>query len=186
MIRSRLHWQIYVQMLLQFHVMQEMMINSFNYLLEILPPNEQLEEPFTGMCCGSPLTCNIMLNCAIHFLQVDLTMTIGKQQVYQSLLYCVVQHSIFTINHCMALEITLPSDCDEIISISQGFWQKSTRDSALDGFLVRIKAPLQEKCGGTLSAYYSGHYCCYGLNVQVICNSINCCFFSLQLLPQGK
>jgi hypothetical protein len=32
-----------------------------------------------------------------------------------------------------------------------------------------------EQFGGNVSAYYSGHYCCYGIYLQAICDS-NCCF----------
>jgi hypothetical protein len=69
-----------------------------------------------------------------------------------------------------------------LISIAEGFQQKSTGDGAmngcvgaLDGFLLRLKAPLPEQCCGNVSAYYSGHYYCYGRNLQAVCIS-NCCF----------
>ncbi len=70
----------------------------------------------------------------------------------------VIWHTIHAVDHCVALEIRLPSD-EEIISIAKGFWQKSTGDDAmngcvgaLDGFLVRLKALSLEECGGHVSA----------------------------------
>jgi hypothetical protein len=70
MTRSRLHWQHHIQMLLhenQFHIMYRITISSFNNHLELLSPNLQLNERFAQMCCGAPITCDIMLHCTIHF-----------------------------------------------------------------------------------------------------------------------
>jgi hypothetical protein len=48
--------------------------------------------------------------------------------------YRVVWHTIFTINHCAALDIKLPSDSDEINSTTEGFqWKSSTGDGAMNG-----------------------------------------------------
>jgi hypothetical protein len=56
---------------------------------------------------------------------------------------------------------------------------------ALDGFLLRIKALSQEECGGNVPAYYSGQYCCYGVNVQPMCDS-ECCFLYFSVAAPGK
>jgi hypothetical protein len=108
MTRSRLRWQHHVQMLLhenQFHVMYRMTIGSFNNLLELLSSNLQLNERFARMCCSAPITCDIMLHCTIRFLaggsyhDIRQTASISKASFYR-----IVWHTIFTINHCAALD----------------------------------------------------------------------------------
>ena len=173
--------------------MYRMTISSFNNLLELLSPNLQLNERFAQMCCGAPIACDIMLHCTIHFLaggsyrDIRQTASISKASFYR-----FVWHTIFTINHCAALDIKLPSDSDEINSTAEGFPWKSTGGGAmngcvgaLDGFLLRIKAPSQEECRGNVSTYYSGHYCCYGVNVQAMCDS-ECCFLYFSVAAPGK
>jgi hypothetical protein len=105
--------------------------------------------------------------------------------------YRVIWDAIHAINHCAALETRLPSD-NEIISIVEGFGQKSTGNGAmngcvgaLDGFSVRLKALSPEECGGNVSAYYSGHYCYYGINLQAFCNR-NYCFLYFAVATPGK
>jgi len=41
---------------------------------------------------------------------------------------------------------------------------------ALDGWLCRIKVPTQKETAN-ISAYFSGHYQCYGVNVQACCDA---------------
>jgi hypothetical protein len=118
-----------------------------------------------------------MLHCTIHFLAGGSYCDIRRMaSISKASFYHLVWHTIFTINHCAVLDIKLPSDSDEINSTAKG------GDSAmngcvgsLDGFLLRIKASSQEKCGGNVSTYYSGHCYCYRVNVQTMCNS-KCCF----------
>ena len=40
----------------------------------------------------------------------------------------------------------------------------------IDGLLIEIKCPSESKCGNSPNSYYSGHYCCYGLNIQAVCD----------------
>ncbi len=81
------------------------------------------------------------------------------------------------IKQCTHLDVSLPNNADEMKAICEGFQSKSTGQGprygcvgSLDGYLLRIKAPTAEECGGNVPAYYSGHYC-YRLNVQALCDS---------------
>ena len=40
----------------------------------------------------------------------------------------------------------------------------------IDGLLIEIKCPSESECGNSPNSYYSGHYCCYGLNIQAVCD----------------
>jgi hypothetical protein len=126
---------------------------------------------YCQLCCGVPITSKVMLHCTICFLAGRSYRNIRHIAcTSKASFYHLIWHTIHAISHCAALKIKLPSD-DEIISIGEGFEQKqkSTRDNAincfvgaLDGCLVRLKALSPEECGGNVSVYYSGHYCCYG------------------------
>jgi hypothetical protein len=51
-------------------------------------------------------------------------------------------------------------------------------------FLLQIKAPSHEEYG-YVPAYYSGHSCCYGSNVQAMCDS-ECRLLLYALAAPGK
>jgi hypothetical protein len=53
-----------------------------------------------------------------------------------------------------------------------------------DGFLLQIKAPSHVECGNA-PAYNSGHYCCYGISVQAMCDS-ECHLLFYSLAAPGK
>jgi hypothetical protein len=56
-------------------------------------------------------------------------------------------------------------------------------DGALDGWLCRIRVPSSSEVI-KVQSYFSGHYQCYGLNVQVTCDA-SCRFTSLSVLCPG-
>jgi hypothetical protein len=49
---------------------------------------------------------------------------------------------------------------------------------------MRISAPSWDQCGN-VGAYFSGHYCTYGVNVQAICDA-DCCFTFFCIALPGK
>jgi hypothetical protein len=83
-----------------------------------------------------------------------------------------VWHTIDCINKSPALDVKLPS-IDELNYIWEGFERVSTYGvlngciRALDGYLLQITAPSFAKCQ-TVAAYFSGHYCTYGINVRAV------------------
>jgi hypothetical protein len=193
--RSRIRWQQHVQLLLhenQFHIMYWMSLQSFNKLLELLSPTLQLNERFGMLSSGEPKTCENMLHCTLRFLaggsyhDIRQTASISKASFYR-----IIWHTITTINNCASLAIKLPMAIDELTAVADGVKSKSTGEGAmtgcvrsLDGFLLRIKALFHAECGNVL-AYYSGHYCCYGINVQAMCDS-ECHFLFYPLAAPGK
>jgi hypothetical protein len=54
---------------------------------------------------------------------------------------------------------------------------------AIDGLLAVVKCPSMKDRDNNPCSYYSGHYCCHGLNIQAICD-VPCCITFLQLLLQ--
>ena len=53
--------------------------------------------------------------------------------------------------------------------------------SILDGYVLNIIAPCNV---GNQKAYYSGHYCCYGVNIQASCDA-DCRFTFIEVCGPG-
>ncbi len=119
-----------------------------------------------------------MMHCTIHYLaggsfhDIRATVSISKPSFYR-----LVWHTIHCINRCEALDINLPKP-KELNNVREGF-QRISKDGvtngcigALDGYLMRITAPSFAECGN-VGAYFSGHYCTYGVNAQAMCNANN-------------
>jgi hypothetical protein len=84
---------------------------------------------------------------------------------------------IQAVNICDLLKVKFPTFAVEICSVQAGFCNISSNSvltgcvGAIDGLLVVIKCPFMKTSDNNPSSYYSGHYCCHGLNVQAICDS---------------
>ncbi len=175
----------------QFHIMYHTTIGSFNKLLDLLLPILQLDERFGRLSSGEPISNKIMLHCTTRYFagrsyhDIRQTASISKPSFY-----CVIWHTITTINNCAPLAVTLPRDSDELTIVAEGFKSKSTGHGAMNGcirslgFLLQIKAPSHEEFGN-VPAYYSGYYCCYGINVQAMCDS-ECHLIFYALAAPGK
>jgi hypothetical protein len=103
--------------------------------------------------------------------------------------YHLVWHTIDCINKMEALDVKLPS-IDQLNYIREGFKRISADGvmnrcvGSLDGYLLRITAPSFAKCQN-VAAYFSGHYCTYGINVQAMCDA-DCCFLFFALASPGN
>jgi hypothetical protein len=169
-----------------FHVKYRMSLESFNRLLQMLCPELQSKEKYSIMSGMHPITYEVMMHCTIHYLaegsfhDICATASISKPSFYR-----LVWHTIHCINRCEALDINLPKP-EELNYVREGF-QRISKDGvmngcigALDGNLMRITAPSYAECSN-VGAYFSGHYCTYGVNVQVMCNAdchftfLSCC-----------
>ena len=78
---------------------------------------------------------------------------------------------------CDDLSIKWPDNREELERLARGFEHKSRyglfKDcvGAVDGFLATITQPHMSEELNNPRAYYSGHYCCFGLNVQAMCDA---------------
>jgi len=193
MIAVRMNWHRYVESFLHenlFHVKYRMSIASFNKLLNLLRPALQLNHKYAVMTGMEPICCEIMLHCMIRYLaggsyhDVRATVFISKPSFYH-----LVWHTIDCINSCQALDVKLPG-IDELNCVREGFKRISADGimngcvGALDGYLLRITAPSFAECQN-VAAYFSGHYCTYGVNVQAMCDA-DCRFLFFALAAPGK
>jgi len=79
---------------------------------------------------------------------------------------------------------------NELDKVWQGFEAISWDDvlngciGALDGYLQCIAAPSHKECGN-VGAYFSWHYCVYGVNIQAMCDA-DCHFLFVSVVAPGK
>jgi hypothetical protein len=154
-----------------------MSLMAFNKLLDLLPSKLKLNAKFARMAGSEPISTEIMLHCTIQYLaggsyhDIHTTAFISSSSFFH-----LVWHTIDVINSCDTLNIDLPR-LHELDKLCSRFYQISTDGvmdgciGALDGYLKRITAPSHRECGN-VSAYFSGHYCTYGVNVQAVSNAI--------------
>jgi hypothetical protein len=179
LVVARMNWHRHVQSLLHenlFHIKYRMSIESFNRLLDLLSPKLHLKDKYAIISGSEPISCEIMLHCAIRFLaggsyhDIRATAFISKPSFFR-----LVWHTIDAINSCDAFDVNLPR-MDELPSLRAGFKKISYSGvmdgcvGALDGYLMRITAPSHSECGN-VGAYFSGHYCTYGVNIQAMCDA---------------
>ena len=87
-----------------------------------------------------------------------------------------VHRGINLILKCPHLKIQFPTDDAGIKEAALEFQNKSSFGilggcvGALDGLLCRINVP-SGRDTPNISAYFSGHYQCYGIKVQAVCDS---------------
>jgi hypothetical protein len=90
--------------------------------------------------------------------------------------YRVVFSVIRIICTLPQLDIKQPGTANEYATIAEKYKARSTNGilhgccGALDGWLCEINAPKKEEVDD-VKKYHSGHYSCYGVNVQAVCDS---------------
>jgi DDE superfamily endonuclease len=121
---------------------------------------------------GGPIIPELCLFCTLRYLAggsyLDICDIAG---ISKSSFYRILWKTIDALCKCEELAIRFPSSSAEIQSAIEGFesisYASAIRNCALviDGYLVRIRTPTKEEVGNVRS-YFSGHYQCYGVNVQ--------------------
>ena len=161
-----------------------------------------------SICCME-ISPTIIQNMALHLVKIpieaEITAAIGLcwhavdsyidlKNVYSCSVSTIYAHRlcfIHSVNSCEHLKIKFPRTPAEI-SASQKQFQDISSNSvisgcvgAIDGLLVVIKCPSRKDSGNNPSSYFSGHYCCHGLNVQAICDA-SCRFTFFAVAAPGK
>jgi DDE superfamily endonuclease len=95
--------------------------------------------------------------------------------ISESSFYSSVWRVIDLLNTCPFLSIQFPQTREECHLAAEGFRDISSGDaiincvSVVDGLLVKIKTPSKEEAKNVRS-FFSGHYQCYGMNIQASCD----------------
>jgi hypothetical protein len=125
---------------------------------------------------GGVILPEICLFCTLRWLAggsyLDICALTG---VSTASFYRIVYRTLRLIIDSKELEIKLPATKEECIAAAAGFRSISYKEAitncigVLDGYLLRIITPPKDQAGNVRS-YYSGHYKCYGLNIQAVCD----------------
>ena len=143
--------------------------------------------------------------CTHQPVHAEITVAIGLQWLaggsYLDLknVYCCSTSTVYNhrlcficaVNLCDLLMLRFPTSATEICSAQTQFCDISSNSvisgcvGAMDGLLVVIKCPSMKDSNNNPSSYYSGHYCCHGLNIQTICDD-SCQIIFLAVAAPGK
>jgi hypothetical protein len=156
-----------------------MSYRSFQKLLTMLKPYLQVNEK-QGSCRNPGLgyvSPELGLHCLLRYLagrsHHDIRLLAG---VAKSTFFAYTHRGIDAILKCPHLNIQFPTNDAGLKEIAMEFQNKSSFGvldgciGALDGWLCRINVPL-DRDTSNISAYFSGHYQCYGINIQAVCDS---------------
>jgi len=157
---------------------------SFDKLLSYV--REDLTVDLRQACRrGGPIIPELCLHMTLRWLaggsHLDICDIAG---VAQASFYRVIWKTIVALVLCPELAIKFPKTAHEIEKAMSGFASISTETAikncvgVIDGYLLRTRVP-SKKEAGNVRAFFSGHYQCYGVNVQGIADhhSRFICFF---------
>jgi hypothetical protein len=193
LIEQRLLWDVYSSRHDQRGTLLRrlrMKKDSFNKLVGLLAENLAVDEVAADKR-GGAIIPEICVYCTLRYLAggsyLDITDIAG---ISQASLYRVVWKTITAIAKCKALRIIFPKSPQEIEDAIAGFASVS-QDGAInncvgvvDGYLLRIKVPSKREVKNVRS-FFSGHYQCYGVNIQAGLWQITTpALFTLHLLHQ--
>ena len=178
---NRMSWQGHASMHnenIYFHRALRMSLQSFKNLVNILRPDLHKDE-LKGSCRGGALSPEISVFATLRwlagasFLDICPLVGISKTAFYDTLWKTI--GAIVKSKHFELDNIQFPQTLDECTEAATSFESIShacaIRNcvSVIDGYLLKIETPTSKEVGNVRS-YFSGHYQCYGVNVQAACD----------------
>ena len=193
--QQRLQWDEYVvgrsnqPEIFKRHLRMD--LASFKVLLEIIRADLEVDARMAALR-GGPIIPELCLFCTLRYLAGGSYLDIhDRTGISRSSFYRVLWKTCKAIAKSNTGDLAFPwpnskADCQ---SIARGFESKSFRGiikncvGAIDGWLLPIITPSRLRVGNVRS-YFSGHYQCYGINVQAVCDS-QCRFTYFALAGPG-
>jgi len=190
--RFRMDWERHVAQLVaesngNFLRTYRMSLSTYIRLYELLMPSLQGPETNAGVSTVSP---HVMLHCFLRWLAggsyLDIRLTAG---VSVATFFRLVHKVMRAILNCHELDIKMPETRDELDAAAEKFKAMSLHGSirgcvaCVDGWLCEIRTPSRRDAPNSKS-FFSGHYHCHGLNVQLACNA-NCQFVAVVVAAPG-
>ena len=195
-VHQRLNWLAHVKKLEHenlFARTYRMSLQAFTSLVDMLYQYisyDYLKYGFTST--QQPVQAEITVAIGLHWLAGGSYLDL--KNVYCCSVDTIYKHRLLfirAVNMCDLLKLKFPTSAAEICTVQAGFCNISSNSvitgcvGAIDGLLVVIKCPSMKASDNNPSSYYSGHYCCHGLNVQAICDS-SCRFTFFAIAAPGK
>ena len=192
LVRQRLKWSQHVRRLERegmFRKMYRMSVTSFDKLVNLLRPWLQvnLKQSRNASKGNQPIVPEIIMHCTLRYLAGgalhDIRVCAGLSV---SSFYRAVRRGIDAVNACSSLAIKFPVTIDELMTSASEFERLSSHGiingciGAVDGWLCQIRVPSAHEVT-RVKSYFSGHYQCYGVNVQATCDA-RCRFTSLSVI----
>ena len=193
--RPHLKWKLHIHTLLhegQFCSMYHMSYPSFYKILQLLSPKLQVDAKQSRCCTGGEdlIGPELSLHCTLRYLAGgsyhDIRTSAGLSKAS---FYNAVHGGLDALISCDALKLVYPSTLPELKAKANAFKARSSNGAldgcvgALDGWLCHIEVPSATETPNVTS-YFSGHYQCYGLNVQATCDA-DCRFTYLSIHCPG-
>ena len=182
-VRDRIHWENHVAQLNQeghkaFTRLYRMLYASFVKLCCIIDPFMELDVVKSRQRWGKePISTEIALHCLLRWFgggsYLDIRLAVG---ISVSAFYRCLHRCMNAIVMCGALSFKFPQTEQQLDGAACEFLQLSTNSvvdgcvGCLDGFMLKIQTPLPKETEN-VKLYFSGHYQCYCINVQAVCDS---------------
>ncbi len=198
-VRDRLEWENHVAALQKegkgsFRRMYRMDLESFVKLSSMVEPHFRVNEKMSKVrTTKGTITTEITLHCLLRWLAggsyIDIRLSAG---ISRSSFYRCIHGAMNAISTMQDISIlSFPPDEDTQSLLANNFRDVSGTSGilngcvgVLDGFLLQTCTPTESGSNGNVKAYFSGHYHCYGVNVQGMCDS-KCRFIYLAAAAPG-
>ena len=192
--QQRLDWSDYVEKRNRdpeaFRRHLRMSYESFEKLLSYIRADVEVDHRMATLR-GGPIMPEVCLFCTLRWLAGGTYLDIYDiAGISKTSFYRVVWKTIMAICTCEELQIKFPTTMYECTKAAEGF-ESTSEDGAIancvgaiDGYLLRIRVPVKSEVGNVRS-YFSGHYQCYGINIQAVCDHM-CHFTYLAVAAPGS
>ena len=181
MIRERMNWDDHARLLCsenKFRRMYRMDLASFNKLVKLIEHDLYVDRKQSRCRTGvEPASTEVMFAMTIRYLAGGSIYDIcANSGVSASAFYPIIYRVMHGICNCKELAMKFPKDLSECERAAASFKGKSTDGlmdrcvSCVDGWLCHIQVPRWYE-SANITGFFSGHYQCYGLNVQAACDA---------------
>jgi DDE superfamily endonuclease len=146
--------------------------DSFQKLVGLIEADLLVNE-YSAEMRGGAIIPEVCLYCTLRFLAggsyLDIITDVAG--ISQASFYRVVWKTVTAIAKCSALRIRFPQTGEEVKAAVAGFTSISTEQAirncagVVDGYLMRCRVPSKKEVKNVRS-FFSGHYQCYGVNIQ--------------------
>ena len=176
----------------QFHYRYHMSQAAFSKLVDLLGDMINVNEAKSRASTNDndPIAVQLVVGAGLRYLGGEYLKSIRDIfGISPSYTRRIVRTFIASVLDCKALDITLPVLRHELKQKADQFNDISHMPGkmlygcvgAIDGWLTQINKPSNT----TDADYFSGHYNCFGLNVQAVCDAY-CKFTHLEVAAPGR